>query len=53
MGGKKKYISVFGSFMEPFNCNDLCMVWMCCTYQHIATEADRCSFIVSFHISQM
>jgi len=20
MGGKKKYINIFGSFMEPFNC---------------------------------
>jgi len=21
MGGKKKYINIFGSFMEPFNCS--------------------------------
>jgi len=21
MGGKKKYIKMFGSFMEPFNCS--------------------------------
>jgi len=21
MGGKKKYIEIFGSFTEPFNCN--------------------------------
>jgi len=25
MGGKKKYIEMFGSFMEPFNCNK----WKC------------------------
>jgi len=23
MGGKKKYINIFGSFMEPFNCPPL------------------------------
>jgi len=23
MGGKKKYIEMFGSFTEPFNCNNI------------------------------
>jgi len=26
MGGKKKYINIFGSFMQPFNCYDIKIV---------------------------
>jgi len=27
MGGKKKYIEMFGSFTEPFNCSFRC-IWI-------------------------
>jgi len=30
MCGKKKYIEMFGSFMEPFNCNLQQMTFMIC-----------------------
>jgi len=33
MGGKKKYSEMFGSFVEPFNCDVVCEIdfWLSCS----------------------